>query len=158
MANNSIKLKNYSDHIEEYVAAGTITPGMLVERDSDGEVQAHSTAAGNALPMFALEDSLQGNDIDTDYSADDPVQVWVPLRGDQVYAILADGNSVTAGDWLESDGNGYLQSHEADSGSSAILPLAIVAQALETLDLSDSSGAESSGALGYNKRIKVAII
>ena len=146
MAFNSIKLKNYSDHIEELIAAGTITPGMLVERDSSNEVQAHSTAAGNAMPMFALEDSLQGEDIDTDYAADDPVQVWVPFRGDQVYAILADGNNVTNGDWLESDGNGYLQVHEADSGTGAIVPMGIVAQALEDLDLSDSSGAESSGA------------
>lgn len=150
MAYKTIKIKKYSDHIEELIAVAAITPGMLVEYTSAGEVQKHSTAEGNAIPAFALEDEMQGKDIDDAYAADDPVQVWVPYRGDQVYAILADGHDVSKGDLLESDGNGYLQPHVADEGSSPILPLAIVGQSLEDVDTSDSATATS--------RIRIAIV
>jgi|SRR6056297_501741 len=162
MAKNTIKLKKYSDVIEELVAASAITPGMLVEEDSNGKVQAHQNSGQNILQMFALEDELQGNGIDDDYSADDPVQVWIPYRGDQVYTILADGENVSIGDFLESNGDGYLKKHVADTWESAdtgtIYTNQIVAVALEALDLSGSSGEEDSGALGYNKRLMVRVV
>jgi hypothetical protein len=166
MAQYSIKLKDYSNVQEEYVAAGDIYPGMLLEFTSAGKVQAHSSAGQNVAPiMFALEDALQGNDIDDAYSSsdEDVVQVWLPRSGDQVYAILADGEDMTKGDLLESNGAGYLQVHTADTADSddtiTVYPKQIVAQALETLDLSGSSGAETADdTLGYNKRIKVRIV
>jgi len=165
---NTIKLKNYSDVFEEYTAAAAIIPGMLLEYTDAGEVQAHATAGGNAIPMFALEDGLQGKGIDDSYADDDQVQVWIPGRGDQVYAILADGNTVDIGDYLESNGAGYLQLHatdtesfeSAEAGSISVYPLQIVAQALEALDLSASSGEScpSEIPLGYDRRIKVRIV
>ena len=158
MAKKTIKLKKYSDVIEELVAAGAITPGMLLEYTSAGKVQAHQNAGQNALPMVALEDELQGNGIDDAYAADDPVQVWIPYRGDHAYLILKDDTeAVSEGDLLESAGGGYVQKHTADSAGAVEYPKAIVGQALEDLDLSGSSGEESSGPLGYNKRIKVRI-
>ena len=114
MAYNTIKVKKYSDVIEEIVAASAITPGMLLELASATTVKAHATAGGNQLPMFALEDELQGNGIDDAYAAADPVQVWIPYRGDIVYAILEDGNNVAVGDFVESAGNGNVQKHVAD--------------------------------------------
>lgn len=154
---NTIKLKKYSDVIEELVAAEAITPGMLVEIDSNGEVRPHQAGGENALPMFALEDELQGNGINDEYSADDPVQVWIPYRGDQVNAILADEENVAIGDFLESNGDGYLRKHEAGTADVVEYPLAIVGVALEALDLSGSSGEEESGALGYHKRLKIRV-
>lgn len=158
---HSIILKNYSNVFEEYVAVAEIYPGMLIELTSAGEVQAHSTSEGNALPMFAVEDELQGNGIDDAYAADDRVFCWIPNRGDQVQAILADGQSVSKGDFLESNGEGFLQKHEADTTSSAggtIVAQPIVGVALEAVDLSDSSATESSGPLGYEKRINIRVI
>lgn len=150
MAYNTVKVKKYSDVVEEFIAAGTIVPGMLLELTSEGKVQAHSTGGGSAVPiMIALEDELQGNGIDDSYSADDPVQVWVPYRGDEFYGVLADGENVAIGDYLESAGNGYLRKR---------ITGAIVGVALEAVDLSGSSGKESSGPLGYNKRILVKAI
>jgi len=109
MAKNTIKLKKYSDVIEEFVAGDAITPGMLVALDSAGKVVPHGEAAGNAIPMFALEDELQGKTIDIDdaYAAGDPVQVWVAGRGDIVNAIA--GAQIAAGDFLVSDGTGKLK-------------------------------------------------
>lgn len=164
---NTIKAKKWFDVIEEIEASGTIRPGMLLELDSDNKVKAHSAAGQNAVPMFALEDELQGNDIDDNYSSGDKVQVWFPQRGEQVYAILADGENIDEGDYLESNGEGYLQKHVADvesfesaePGAITVYPLQIVAQAVEAKDLSGSSGEESSDKpLGYERRIKVRIV
>jgi hypothetical protein len=164
MSYNTIKIKKHSDRIEEYPAHAAILPGSLVALNSDGakgEVLVHATAGGNVLPMFAIEDELQGKGIDDAYATGDQVQVWIPGRGDVVLAILADGNSVEPGDFLESNGSGYLQSHSADEAS--ILPNVqtniIVGMVLENMDASsDSSGQDVGGGLGANKRIKVMIL
>ena len=161
MAYNTIKIKKYSDVIEEITATAeaAITPGSLLELDSAGTVQAHSTAGGTVLPMFALEDELQGKGIDDNIAASNKIQVWIPGRGDQVYAILQDGEDVSIGDFLTSNGTGSLKKLTVDSaGGLEPVNSPIVGVALEAVNLSDSSGGESSGALGYNKRIKVRII
>jgi hypothetical protein len=147
---NSVILKDYLKIFEEYEAAAAIKPGMLIEYTSAGKVQAHSTAGGNVLTMVALEDELQGNDLDDAYAADDPVQCWLPTRGAQALLIVADGQNIAVGDLLESDGNGYVQKHEADSGGTTT-PNQIVGQALEAVDMSGSSAADPTG------RIKVRI-
>ena len=151
MAYKTIKVKKYLDIIEEYVAtAAVIKPGYLLELTSAGTVQAHSTSGGNVLPMFALEDELQGNGIDTSYAVSVPIQVWIPTRGDMVYAKLADGQSATVGDFLESAGNGQLNVYAADAidssdpGALTVYPNQIVGQALETLDVSSSTGADTT--------------
>lgn len=148
MSYNTIKVKKYSDVIEEFEAGGTIYPGMLVELNSDLEVIAHDSAGARALTMVALENELEGQDIDTAYAEGDPVQVWIPYRGDNAYMVLADGQNIAIGDMLESAGNGYLR--KLNTGY-------VIGVALEALDLSGSSGEESSGALGYNKRILVQV-
>ena len=84
MSYNTIKIKKYSDVIEEYAAAAAIIPGMLIELTTDNTVKAHATSGGNVLPMFALEDELQGRGIDTSYAAAEKVQCWIPNRGDVV--------------------------------------------------------------------------
>jgi len=152
--------------MEGYGANAAITPGMLIEVMSTDKVRAHANAGQNALPMFACEDELQGKGVTDDYAADDKVQVWIPGRGDQVNAILADGENASIGSFLESNGDGMLKVHVADvesfesneAGSVTIYPLQIVGVAVDAVDLSDSSGGESSGALSYDKRIRVRII
>ncbi len=161
MAIHTIKAKKYSDVIEEYDADAAITPGMLVELTSTG-VKKHATAGGNALPMFALEDELQGNGIDDDYATDDKVQVWIPNRGDIVNALLKDEQNISVGDFLESDGEGKLQKWEGDAGDSTTVTQlnSIVGQAIEAVDLSTlPEGSESSaGGTYHNPRIQVRII
>ena len=131
---NTIKVKKYSDVIEEFVAAGTITPGMLVELDTTGKVKAHSDEDGNVLPMFALEDELQGKGIDDAYAVSAQIQCWIPGRGDMVYALLEDGEDVEVGEFLESAGNGKLQ--VLTTGQ----PIGV---AVENVDDSGSSGADT---------------
>jgi hypothetical protein len=153
---NTIKLKSFVDITKEHTSGGTIYPGMLIALGSGDTVAAHAVAGGNARPvMFALEDSLQGKGIGDAYASGDKVQAWYPVPGEEVYAVLADGQSVVIGDLLESNGNGYLRKYVAI----ADYPGKIVARADEACNLSESSGAESiDPALGYNKRIKVTIV
>ena len=163
---HTIKVTKYADIEEEKVAAAAITPGMLLELTNVGQVQAHATAGGNALIRFALEDELQGKGIGDAYAAEDQVQVWIPYRGDIVQAILADGNDIVIGDYVESDGNGYVQEHTTDAdswesaepGGIAVYPNQIIGQALEAVDTSGSSGEESSLLLGYARRILIRIV
>lgn len=161
MAHNTIKVKKYSDVIEEMVASAAITPGMLLIIESTGKVKAHNQADKDVFPIFALEDEMRGKGIDEAYAANDPVQCWIPYRGDIVNAILADGQKVVIGDPLTSDGYGRLKKHVTDTGASTVpwtvYPEQIVGYAAEALDLSGSSGAEVSGPLGYHKRLLVRI-
>jgi hypothetical protein len=149
---HTIKLKNYSDVFEEYTAGGTIYPGMLLLMSAADTVVAHNDDVPvNCLPMFALEDALQGKDIDDPYVIGDPVKVWVPYRGDEVYGILEDGANASVGSFLTSNGAGMLQ---VASSSEACVGIA-----LESLNLSGSSGVEESSApWGFAKRIKLKIL
>jgi len=149
---NTIKLKKYVDVVEEYEANAAITPGMLIEIMSTGKVRAHANTGQTALPMFALEDELQGNGIADAYASGDRVQAWVASRGEIVYALLANGETAVIGSFLESNGDGYLKVYSADSAGVVEYPSSIVGQALEAVDMSGSSGADPSG------RIKVRII
>lgn len=146
--------------MEEYTATAVqITPGMLVQVTSAGLVQAHASAGQNAAIMFACEDELQGKAIGDKYAVSSKVQCWVPQRGDQVLAILKNGENVAIGDFLESDGAGALVKHVADISTSSNYPLQIIGQALEAVDLSGSNGVEiNDPTIGYNKRIAIRIV
>lgn len=150
MAKNTIKVKKYVDIVEEYVANATITPGHLVEVMSTGKVRVHATQDGNVLPIFALEDELQGKLITDDYAADDQVQCWITVRGSKVYALLANGETAVIGSFLSSNGDGTLKVITPVTISSDIPTWTeydnpIVGIALEAVDMSGSSGVDPSG-------------
>lgn len=107
---NTIKLKKYEDIINEETASEAITPGQLVEKKSDGEIQKHATAGGETPKLFALEDELQGNTIEDDYADQDQVFVWAAQPGEEVLASIESGDDPSIGDQLESAGNGNLTS------------------------------------------------
>ncbi len=132
------------------VPAAAFFPGSLVELTSADKVQKHSTQNGVVAPaMFALEDANQGKTIDDAYATTGIASVWIPQKGDVVYGILADGQNVSVGSLMGSNGDGTMKIHTAN----------IVAISLEALDLSDSSGAETEdSALGYDKRFKMMIV
>jgi len=72
---HTVKLKKYVDNVYEKVANAAITPGHLLELMSTNKVKVHASLAGVVTSkMFALEDELQGKEIDDAYAADDVVQ------------------------------------------------------------------------------------
>lgn len=145
MAKNTIKLKDYLHMVEEYPANAAITPGMLVElsvnSSNEPVVVTHSTEAGKPAPvMIATEDEFQGKTIDDAYAAGEPVQCWIPQRGDVFYGILADGEAVSIGDLLVSKGDGKLRAFSSSDDEAAV-----VGVALEDVDMSGSSAEDPSG-------------
>lgn len=123
---NSILVKGYECR-KELKTDEAITPGHLLERGGTHDVQKHSTAGGFAVPMFALENDLVGEDIDDAYADNEAVQVAYCSPGTEIYAIIADGNTITAGDKLISAGDGTLteQSSELDSAVVAVATEAV---------------------------------
>jgi len=144
MAYTTVKALWMSPQLQKELTATAvaITPGFLVERTSAGKVQAHSNAGQNAVRMFALEDVLQGKEISDNYAVSAIVQVGIFNAGDEVVALLADGENAAIGSFLESNGDGYLKVHAASSAGAVEYPEAIVGQSLVALDFSGSSGAD----------------
>lgn len=137
--NKSVIVASSMGHRVEKVAAAAFTPGMLLEQTSANKFQAHSVAGGSNQRVFALEDSLRGNDIDDAYVADNQSFGFIARRGDLINALLADGETAVIGSKLVSNGDGYLKILVVDSAEDYE---DLVGIAQEALDLSDSSGAD----------------
>lgn len=152
MAKNTIKLKKYADVNKEFAAGGTITPGMLISLGSANTVVAHAVAGGTVAPkMFALENELEGEGIDDNYASGDKVQCWITQPGEEVYAILADGENIVIGDKLESKGDGTLREWTPLNSEAAGHENSLVAIALEAVDTTGSPAATTS-------RIKILVV
>lgn len=113
----------YSPKIEG-VSYAAITPGNLVEFTTvANQVRNHTTRGGMVVPrMVALEDSLQGNDIDDNYSASGRVQITILRPGDEFCANYTTnvGWTPTVGDKVISDGNGKVSKFQAMVDSSGL--------------------------------------
>ena len=144
MAYRTIMIKGDGVGVEA-VANAAITPGMVCELMSTGKVRAHANAGQNAEALIAIEDELQGKEISQAYAADNIVLLRNYRAGDEFYGLIANGEDVSIGNFLESDGEGRLQVHTADSAGAVEFPNAIVGVALENVDMSDSSDADPSG-------------
>jgi hypothetical protein len=114
MAYTTIALRTVGEPcIDEAKCAATITPGMLVEqyKVSSGVVgvRPHNKAGGNATPIFALANQLQGKEITDNYSSGDIVTFQTFRSGDEVYALIYASEAVVIGSKLESQGDGTLK-------------------------------------------------
>jgi len=138
---------------KEGIASGAITPGQLLSRTSAaGTFIRHATQGGDIVPkIVAVEDDLQGNEIEDDYATTARVFARIVQPGDEVNCLLADGQNAAIGDELESNGDGDLKTHTAaasnsngafDEGGESIYSQPIFGVALEALDMSDTSGAD----------------
>lgn len=145
---NRIHLKGDTIY-KEAPAVSVITPGDLVEQISTG-FRRHLTAAGNAMPMFAIENNVVGQGIDTDYPIGDNVIAGAMHSGDEVYALVsAAAAAIVVGDDLESDGAGKLRKATVNAATAQTQRSGIVAKSLQALD--NSGG-------GTTARLKVSII
>lgn len=143
MAYKTIKIKGDPPHIE-LVAAAAITPGHLCEIDSAGKLAVHSTAGGTAAKIFAFEDENQGNEIGAAYTAANQAVALLSQPGDEVFALLADGEAAVIGSFLESAGDGTLRVVDVDVSTGTVGIQSVVAVAREAVDMSDSSTVDPS--------------
>jgi len=126
--NKTILIKSFYSVQVEGKAAAAITPGMLVERTSAAvdTLQAQAAAAANCQKMVALEDDLQGNDIDDAYATGAPVKARIALPGDELLLVLATSQVIVKGDKLESAGAGLVRKLNAGT------PLFVAREAVTT--------------------------
>lgn len=101
--------------IKQRECAAAITPGHLIERDGSGTVVVHNSADANQGRLFAIENDIAGDDLEHAYATGEIVRFAAMRPGDEVNAILANGENASIGSYLTSNGNGELKVHVADS-------------------------------------------
>ena len=153
MAEKTIML-NCGDDPRRYEdkADATIYPGYMLRVTSTG-VAVHATVGQKCATIFAIENSLEGDDIDDAYATAERLQYVHAKPGDEVLAVLANGQNVARGALLESAGNGQLTAYAADSAGAGEpdVPIAI---AMEALNLSSSAAGDALS----ERRIVVRIL
>lgn len=111
-APNTVYLGGPAVDVSDLAASATITPGFLIERFNNAGVirlKAHSTAGGAAQTMVALDHAMANKGIGDDYSANDLVEACIGAPGSVFYMIVPSGQTIVAGNFLESAGNGKLR-------------------------------------------------
>ena len=153
MAHRTIIAQQFGEPVQiERSAVAALNPGHVLELTAADKLQKHSTAGGNIVPLLvALEDDLQGKEVLEAYAADDIIRGWIPRSGDQVILVLKEGENIAIGDVVESAGAGEVQEHVVDTSDSStpttVYGNQIIGTAVEALNLSDSSGADSASRL-----------
>lgn len=113
MAQRTIVLKGkLGRRYEEARLSVAAYPGYLMEMATAGDAgkyKPHATAKGKAIMVFMVEDDFRGNTIDDQYAIGDLARFVVAEPGDIINAVLADGETIVVGDYLESAGDGTLQ-------------------------------------------------
>jgi hypothetical protein len=96
---------------DEATAAGTITPGMLLEVTYEGKVQAHSTEGGRCERLVAQEDALQGHGVDTNYDTvtNTIVSIAIMEPGSVFNLLMKSGEDGAPGAEVISAGNGTVK-------------------------------------------------
>ena len=139
-------------------ATAEIRPGVVLTtsggvRTLTNDPTCAPAGAGAVAPIVARENEIMGKRIDDNYAVGDNVLFMHLRRGDQVYALLANGVSVAAGGGLSVGANGILvlPTAGATTGNpvtAVTFPTAVVFRALHALN--NTSGAPA--------RIKVEVV
>lgn len=102
--------------VNDLAASEAITPGHLVDRFNNNGVirwRKHATAAAACAPAVATEQSMLNKGVDDAYAANDLVEVSILEPGATAWMLIASGQTITAGQKLESAGNGTLRAFAA---------------------------------------------
>jgi len=138
---NRVHSKGTYVHEEANAGAAGIYPGMLLKLNSSGNVVVHNIEGGRGEAMFAEEDALQGNTIETVYTSGQPVMLILPNKGSVVNAMIEDGQDISIGDELMSTGDGKLKkASDLESGETLSQVIAI---AVEACDLTGSNSSDT---------------
>ena len=98
--------------VNDRAASEAITPGHLVLLFNSGGViryKKHDSANAEAVRAVALEASMLNRGVDDDYAEDDLIEVGIGSNGASFWMFLASGESASAGDPLDSHGDGTLE-------------------------------------------------
>lgn len=111
----TIYLGGVRTEVNDLAASEAITPGHLVERFNNGGVirfRKH-TATSKAGSTYATEASMLNRGVGDAYAAGELVEASVGAKGAAFWAWIASGQTIVAGNTLESAGDGTLKIHSA---------------------------------------------
>ena len=111
---NTIHLSGEAIEVGDLAAGVAICPGMLVERTAAGAVirtRPHATASVATAPNFAVEQSELNKGVNDGYAIADLVRSKIGTRGATFWALIPSGQNITAGQKLESNGDGTLKAY-----------------------------------------------
>ena len=113
---NTIRLITHGRY-DEAVAGADTYPGYILARQSNDKVIPHNVSGGNARPlMIQIEDALSGGIITTKCASGNICRFYYPNPGDLFLCLIANGQNVTEGDYLMSNGDGTLIEFNASPG------------------------------------------
>ena len=116
MASNKIVLKG--DYVlEEAIAHEAITPGCLIQLNSDAEIALMATDEGVIEVAVAIENALAGKTIDDACSSGDRIRYAILQRGAVAYMFLKAGENASIGEWLVPTTGGIWKCNSADANS-----------------------------------------
>lgn len=99
--------------VNDEVTGVAARPGMLAQTYDDGGVskwRPHASAAGTfAQKAFYIEQIEMNKGVDDDYAIGDLAKVGIMRPGCLVWALVPSGQNIVPGDFLESNGDGYLK-------------------------------------------------
>lgn len=121
---NTIHLGGQIEKMNEWVAGDTITPGMQIEPYDAGsgkmKWRPHSSATNKATNIFALEKMLHNKGVDDNYVANELVIAAKFLPGSSVLACVPSGQYITAGESLQSNGDGWLKAATSEAAAANV--------------------------------------
>ena len=112
---NTIHLSGEAQEVGDLAAGVAICPGMLVERYNPSGViiraRPHATASVATARNFAVEQSEVNKNVNDVYAINDLVRAKHISTPGTAWAIIASGQNITAGQKLESNGDGSLKAY-----------------------------------------------
>lgn len=109
-ANASHKImlkKRFSRHFLEYACSAILSPGHLVEVQSDNTIKKQSVLGGRGSRLIAYEDVHKGSTINDAFAVNDQVPVYAYDVGDEMMLRVAAGTAaIVEGQDLAGDGAG----------------------------------------------------
>lgn len=109
---NTVFLGGDRVQVNDLAASESITPGMLVDRFNNAGVirwRKQATASIACAPAFAVDHPMANKGVDDVYAANDLVEVAICQPGSVVWAFIASGQNIVAGNKLEAAGDGTLK-------------------------------------------------
>jgi hypothetical protein len=112
---NTIWLGGPRQQVNDMAAGVAICPGMLVERYNPSgtqvRVRPHATASVATTRALATEASMLNKGVNDGYAINDLVEISELAGGSSAWALIASGQNITAGQKLESNGDGTLKAY-----------------------------------------------
>jgi hypothetical protein len=137
---------DHQDGISTHQAGVAITPGMLVEMYTNGTElnwRPHASADEQVSTFVALDRSENNLTIDTAIAIGDTVKVARLSPGDMFYGLIPSGQNISAGAFLQSNGDGKLKAAGATTA---------------TANVAKFRSEDTTGAVTADTRLRVTVI